>query len=115
MTALAAARVAPPVDSDVGEAPDALTLLLLPPSGGEKAATERALPGVAAGGRRVIPPAPLPGGRTQDRGARFSPPPFRGRRRRGSPSCPIIENIPERARLHPAGNRARLAGPGAKG
>ena len=69
-----------PVDSDVGEAPDALTLLLLSPSGGEKAAAGRALPGVVAGGRRVIPPAPpfqgggekTQGGRREDggRGAR---------------------------------------------
>ena len=111
MTALAAARVAPPVDSDVGEAPDALTLLLLPPSGGREGGD-----GVRTARRRGRwaaghPPGPLPGGRTQDRGARgrrFLSSPLQGGGREGGPA-PGSAGVPPASRE--ARTRARAFGP----
>ena len=74
MTALAAARVAPPVDSDVGEAPDALTLLLLPPSGGREGGD-----GVRTARRRgrwAAGHPPGPPSRGEDSGPGSARPPF---------------------------------------
>ena len=55
---------------DLGEAPDALTLWLLPPSGGRSGGGS----GGGVGGRRGIPPGPLPGGREGGGGGALQPP-----------------------------------------